>query len=99
MARWIPLLLLALLHALPAWAEGAYVLTVKAAISPASADYLLRGLDKTAAEILARQPQAIQLRYLQTLSGIASDKINTIVFPVPGDFIDMLRKKGHDSDA
>ncbi|MDP2171531.1 MAG: nodulation protein NfeD [Rhodocyclaceae bacterium] len=46
MARWILLLLLALLHAQPAWAEGAYVLTMKGAISPASADYLLRGLDK-----------------------------------------------------
>ncbi|MFZ2852560.1 MAG: slipin family protein [Rhodocyclaceae bacterium] len=46
-----------------------------------------------AAEILARQPQAMQLRYLQTLAGIAGDKSNTIVFPVPGDFIDLLRPK------
>lgn len=44
-----------------------------------------------AAEILARQPQAMQLRYLQTLAGIAGDRTNTIVFPVPGDFMDLLR--------
>jgi len=35
-----------------------------------------------AAEILARQPQAIQLRYLQTLTEIAGDKSSTIVFPL-----------------
>ena len=34
-----------------------------------------------AAEILARQPQAIQLRYLETLTVIAADKNSTIVFP------------------
>jgi regulator of protease activity HflC (stomatin/prohibitin superfamily) len=45
-----------------------------------------------AAEILARQPQAMQLRYLQTLTNIAGDKSNTIVFPLPGNFIeDILR--------
>jgi regulator of protease activity HflC (stomatin/prohibitin superfamily) len=46
-----------------------------------------------AAEILARQPQAMQLRYLQTLSAIAGDKSNTIVFPLPGEFLDLLRPK------
>ncbi|MEC8272757.1 MAG: slipin family protein, partial [SAR324 cluster bacterium] len=34
------------------------------------------------AETLAKQPEAIQLRYLQTLTEIASDKSNTIVFPL-----------------
>ncbi len=43
-----------------------------------------------AAEILACNPQAMQLRYLQTLGSIASDKTNTIVFPVPGDFMELL---------
>lgn len=43
-----------------------------------------------AAEILARKPQAMQLRYLQTLGSIAGDKTNTIVFPVPGDFMELL---------
>jgi len=42
-----------------------------------------------AAEILAKQPQAIQLRYLQTLTEIAGDKSSTIVFPLP---VDMLKR-------
>jgi regulator of protease activity HflC (stomatin/prohibitin superfamily) len=40
-----------------------------------------------AAQTLAREPQAMQLRYLQTLTTIAADKNSTIVFPLP---IDML---------
>ena len=51
-----------------------------------------------AAQVLARQPQAMQLRYLQTLSNIAGDKSNTIVFPVPGDLLDMLIKPRQEGD-
>ena len=40
-----------------------------------------------AAEVLARQPQAIQLRYLETLTVIAADKNSTIVFPLPMDIV------------
>jgi regulator of protease activity HflC (stomatin/prohibitin superfamily) len=40
-----------------------------------------------AARMLAEQPQAMQLRFLQTLSSIAGDKSNTIVFPVPVDML------------
>ena len=36
-----------------------------------------------AAEMLGRQPGAMQLRYMQTLAGIAGDKSSTIVFPLP----------------
>jgi regulator of protease activity HflC (stomatin/prohibitin superfamily) len=36
-----------------------------------------------AAQILAQQPGAMQLRYMQTLSAIAGDKSSTIVFPLP----------------
>jgi regulator of protease activity HflC (stomatin/prohibitin superfamily) len=49
-----------------------------------------------AAQMLARQPQAMQLRYLQTLASIAGDKSSTIIFPVPMDlapFMDLLQKK------
>ncbi|HRH81216.1 MAG TPA: slipin family protein [Thiobacillaceae bacterium] len=45
-----------------------------------------------AARMLAQQPQAMQLRYLQTLTSIAGDKSNTIVFPLAGDFIDALAR-------
>ncbi|HYP67348.1 MAG TPA: slipin family protein [Thiobacillaceae bacterium] len=45
-----------------------------------------------AAQMLARQPEAMQLRYLQTLSAIASDKSSTIVFPLPMDIISTLGK-------
>jgi regulator of protease activity HflC (stomatin/prohibitin superfamily) len=43
-----------------------------------------------AAEILARQPQALQLRYLETLTVIAADKNSTIVFPLPLDIVGPL---------
>lgn len=46
-----------------------------------------------AAQVLAQQPQAIQLRYLQTVSDIANDKTNTIVFPLPIDFFAALQAK------
>jgi regulator of protease activity HflC (stomatin/prohibitin superfamily) len=44
-----------------------------------------------AAHILAVQPQALQLRYLQTLTEIAGDHSSTIVFPLPLDIFDSLR--------
>lgn len=40
-----------------------------------------------AADLLSRSPQALQLRYLQTLSHIANEKTSTIIFPLPMDFI------------
>lgn len=43
-----------------------------------------------AAQTLIQQPQAIQLRYLQTLVEIAGDKSNTIVFPLPMDLIEQI---------
>ena len=50
-----------------------------------------------AAELISKSPQALQLRYLQTLSGIANEKTNTIVFPLPMDllrpFLTALEKK------
>lgn len=41
-----------------------------------------------AAQMLGSQRQALQLRYLQTLTEIAKDRTNTIVFPVPMDLLE-----------
>lgn len=46
-----------------------------------------------AAMVLSKQPQAIQLRYLQTLSDIAGEKTSTIVFPMPLDLLESLVTK------
>jgi regulator of protease activity HflC (stomatin/prohibitin superfamily) len=40
-----------------------------------------------AARVLAQEPQAIQLRYLETLTVIGADKNTTIVFPLPMDVL------------
>jgi len=51
-----------------------------------------------AAEILAGRPQAMQLRYLQTLSNIAGDKTNTIVFPMPGELMNLMMRSEKKAD-
>ena len=48
-----------------------------------------------AANTLSGRPEAMQLRYLQTLTNIAGDKASTIVFPMPIDLMKvLLEKKG-----
>ena len=47
----------------------------------------------SAATILSEKPEAMQLRYLQTLTEIASERSNTIVFPLPMDMIEHLINK------
>jgi regulator of protease activity HflC (stomatin/prohibitin superfamily) len=43
-----------------------------------------------AARTLSQQSQALQLRYLQTLTEIAGERSNTIVFPLPMDLVESL---------
>ena len=45
-----------------------------------------------ASQVLAQTPQAMQLRYLQTLTSIAGDKNSTIVLPLPTGLFDMLSR-------
>ncbi|WP_207062247.1 slipin family protein [Motiliproteus sp. SC1-56] len=46
-----------------------------------------------AAHVLAGEPQALQLRYLQTLTEIAGENSNTVVFPLPIELLNYLRSK------
>ena len=51
-----------------------------------------------AARILSEQPQAIQLRYLETLTEVAGDKSHTIVFPLPIDLLEPLLRPKRDPE-
>jgi len=46
-----------------------------------------------AAKVLAAEPAAIQLRFLQTLTEIAAEKNSTTIFPVPIDLLSMFMEK------
>ena len=46
-----------------------------------------------AAQTLVKQPQALQLRYMQTLTEIAGERSSTIVFPLPMDLLEPLMDK------
>ena len=45
-----------------------------------------------AAKVISSQPSALQLRYLQTLASIATERSNIIVFPLPMDLVPFLGK-------
>ena len=64
----------------------------RAKVIHADGEFQAAGKLVDAAEQLARQPAAIQLRYLQTLTEIAGEKSSTIVFPVPSQLMDTLQK-------
>ena len=46
-----------------------------------------------AANVIAREPVTLQLRYLQTLTEIASEKNSTLIFPIPIDLINIFMNK------
>jgi regulator of protease activity HflC (stomatin/prohibitin superfamily) len=56
-----------------------------------------------AARVIASEPSALQLRYLQTLTDISMEKNSTIVFPLPldiiGPFMNMMQENGHREHA
>jgi regulator of protease activity HflC (stomatin/prohibitin superfamily) len=51
-----------------------------------------------AASIIAKEPTALQLRFLQTLVEVAAEKNSTTIFPVPIDLLEPFVKKMKESD-
>ena len=62
----------------------------RAKIIHADGEYTASEKLAMAAEVIQRQPAAIQLRYLQTLVEIGTEKNTTIVFPLPVDILNSL---------
>ncbi len=60
----------------------------RAKVIHAEGEFIAAGRLAEAARELATQEQALQLRYLQTITEIATEKNSTLIFPIP---IDILR--------
>lgn len=71
----------------------------RAKIIHAEGEYVAAEKLAMAAELIQRQPVAIQLRYLQTLVEIGAEKNTTVVFPLPIDIISSVSKALQNSTA
>ena len=72
----------------------------RAKIIHAEGEFQASGKLREAADVISGNPTALQLRFLQTLTEVASEKNSTTIFPVPIDllrpFIEMIEKKKED---
>ncbi len=72
----------------------------RAKVIHAEGEFQASGKLREAADVISENPTALQLRYLQTLTEVASEKNSTTIFPVPIDllkpFIDLIEKKKED---
>jgi regulator of protease activity HflC (stomatin/prohibitin superfamily) len=59
----------------------------RAKVINAEGEYQAAARLAEAAAVIAREPTALQLRYLQTLAEIATENNSTTIFPVPIDFL------------
>ena len=51
-----------------------------------------------AANVMSKNPQALQLRYLQTLNDISSENASTIIFPLPMEILNAFAQKKSGKD-
>ena len=77
-----------LMRAMAAEAEAAR--EARAKVIAAEGEHKASRALRHAAEVVADNPAALQLRYLQTLNSISAENNSTIIFPVPIDIISSL---------
>ncbi|MBN3038234.1 MAG: slipin family protein [Candidatus Omnitrophica bacterium] len=65
----------------------------RAKVISAAGEYEAAEKLKQAAETISDQPMALQMRYLQTLADVASDRSSVVVFPLPLEFLKALSDK------
>jgi regulator of protease activity HflC (stomatin/prohibitin superfamily) len=68
----------------------------RAKVINAEAEFQAAARLTDAADLISRNPVAIQLRYLHTLIEVSSNKSSTIVFPLPMDVLQRLVRDGED---
>lgn len=66
----------------------------RAKVINAEGEYQAAARLSQAAQIIAKYPQALQLRYLQTLSEIATEQNSTIIFPLPINLLEAFQQRG-----
>ena len=57
---------------------------------------------RDAAKVLSEQPEALTLRYLQTLLDMSTEKTSTILFPIPIDLLSVFKdrmSRGTDAES
>jgi regulator of protease activity HflC (stomatin/prohibitin superfamily) len=65
----------------------------RAKVINSEGEYQAAGRLAEAADIISKHPEALQLRYLQTLREIASENNSTTLFPIPIDLFKIFMKK------
>ena len=68
-------------------AEAEAAREARAKVIAAEVEHKASNSLRQAAEVIIESPAALQLRYLQTLSSISGENSNTIIFPVPLEFL------------
>ena len=70
----------------------------RAKIIHAEGEYQASAQLANAAEVIAQQPLAVTLRYLQTATEVAGDKNSTLIFPLPVDLLSVFLSKRASED-
>ena len=72
-------------------AEAEAARDARATVIAAEGEHKASKALKEASDIISDSPAALQLRYLQTLTNVASEKNSTIIFPLPIELLNYFK--------